>query len=109
MAFRVPDTVFAPEHFGDGRKAPNCQIWVFFDCDANFCTTGSIAAEIVEVASNTVIARGTVNCTGNPTLHKFPLLSQSPLMAVIVQTRFKCGGDEDMENGDTERIWTRCA
>ena len=109
MGFRVPDTVFAPEHFGDGRKAPNCQIWVFFDCDADFCATGAITVEIVEVASSAVIARGSVNCTGSPVLHKFPLLSPSPLMAVIVQARFACGGDADMENGDTDRIWIRCS
>ena len=108
MAFRVPDTVFAPEHFGDGRKAPNCQILVFFDCDPDFCGSGEITAEIVEVASGEVIAGGPVACTGLPHLHRFGLTKPFPLMAVIVQTRFQCGGDEAMENGDTDRIWLRC-
>lgn len=109
MAFRVPDTVFAPEHFGDGRRAPDCQILVFFDCDPDFCTAGEITAEIVEVSSKEVIAKGPVKCMGRPTMHQLQLLVKSPLRAIIVQIRFKCRADQDTEHGDTDRIWVSCS
>ena len=109
MAFRIPDTVFAPEHFGDGRNAPNCQIRVFFDCAPTFCTAGEMMAEIIEASSGDVLARGPVSCNGVPTIHRYQLLAPSPLRAIIAQTRFTCGEDQDKQDGDTDRIWIRCA
>ncbi len=109
MPFRIPDTVFAPEHFGNGRKAPLCEIWVFFDCDPEFCEGGQMVAEIIDVDANTVIAGGPVTCDGSPKLHKYPMrVTGLPLMGIIVQTRFLCGSQANMRNGDTDRIWVQC-
>jgi hypothetical protein len=105
----IPFSQFHPDHLTSaGANAPDCLIKVFLTCATGDCAAGAFVAEVIEDATNTVLASGPVSCTGASRLHGFPMTVKRPLSAVAVVLRYTCGTAAPEEEPIARTIFLGC-